>query len=208
MSEDTQRVTFDYIEQSVPLWADISQLTRENDLTTQLLIMVSEMNETYTALLAGDQQEIVDGYVDVWWMAEVVKHLCYGYVSTSYTVDFELAIVKELIDQQYPNLLDLNFEPFKKAVLDSNFSKFCFTAEQLKHELENFEKEGFRVRTVAYPFTLESPESSEPVVTHIYCLRSEIDQVDSKGIYWPKDKVMKIKTYHRPNYKVIPVPKK
>lgn len=172
---------------TIPQWGQTAGLTTL-DLLSQVEVAFSEAVELAIGLMERDPQEIMDGLVDIDWMVNITESLSLDPMVGMYVGQFNLRPhLEQLIEKvqiHYPGLVEMYFEDFKQAVLESNFSKFCTTEEDAQASVAKYLEIGV---TTFYVF-----------VDGLYVIRSSADQTGTDGVVYGYNKILKGVDYVKP----------
>ncbi|MBE0438217.1 MAG: hypothetical protein IBX57_00425 [Gammaproteobacteria bacterium] len=173
------------LEKSIENWADICEM-KSDSIATQMFVAITEVIETFEGFAELDKQEIMDGLVDFNWMVHLIKHVSGGSIDLFHQLDQ----VKAIVEKHYPGLIDAHFEPYKQAVLDSNYSKFVITLSELNESVSKYTDINVKVH---------GEKNDEYGIWVIKCSETT---VGSDGNHYKEGKILKGINYFKPNYKV------
>lgn len=176
----------------VGAWSEITGMKKDDvdTIVTQLIVAITEVREVYyLGIFEKNEKEIVDGYVDVWWMNGMLLALTNG------RCNFNLFLegVYEDIEKHFPGLLEERLEKAISEVIKSNFSKFDNSLDDALKTAKKYEDLGvhtYHKRTVTDRLSKEET---------FYVTFSKEDTVGSDGKFYNKDKVLKSINFVEPH---------
>lgn len=195
------------VEKSIENWVDICDLVNDDISTqlTVTITEVMETYEGLLGILEGNFRptnivedydykdpehfkkltdflnhsldEVVDGLADVDWMVTLIKHLDPN-IDLTYIYTRLFAKMERWLGMGEGEFnLAESVEVRKQRVLNSNYSKFCTTEEEVERSVKKYQDIGVEVKAIQN--------------LGYYVLKSKASQHGSDGKDYPKNKIVK-----------------
>ena len=171
------------MKKTIENWVDLCGMN-EQDIPMQFEVYGSELIEVISGIAEKNHQEIMDGVADSHWMINTIKYISKEKIDLSHQLD---DLIEE-VDKIYPQLVEKNFESFKKAVLESNYSKFCVNEKEVEQTREKYKEKGVLIKSKK--------------IGEFYVIRSAKTVRGNDGKMYPQDKILKGIDYFEPQIKV------